>query len=265
MTAARIADLAWRRSFDVNAPQAQVSTTHWPDSPKNENALRFFDALKDAAWRYSAHVREHGKQLPISANALTVLKGLLRYMDGKTGRCDPCLDSLAKQTGLSRRTVVRAVQLLRKFGLIDWVRRTELTGKGRGEGPQRRQISNAYFIDLAKLPIEILRTLRQKLGDKLRESARSRQGSGPLPSRMATKAAKMVSDVRRALATTLGKDTAEIRTLAGITQEQRLAHIYCGDPDGLRQHLEMLGHRSSPSASASVALYPSSRTERKAD
>ncbi len=265
MTGARITDAAWRRSFDVNAPQAQVSTTHWPESPKNEHALKFFDTLKEAAWRYSGHIREQGKHLPISANAVTVLKALLRFMDGKTGRCDPCLDRLASQTGLSRRTVVRAVQALRQFGLIDWVRRTELTGNARGQGPQRRQISNAYFIDLAKLPIEILRTLRQKLGDKLRETAGSRQGSGPVPTRMASKAAKLVSKFKGAVATTLGREAAHARTLAGSSQEQHLAHMYRGNPEGLREHVEMLGLSSCSSASAKLALYPSSRTEGKVD
>lgn len=265
MTAARVTDAAWRRSFDVDAPQAQVFAIHWPESPRNEHALKFFDTLKDAAWRYSGHIREHGKHLPISANAVTVLKALLRFMDGKTGRCDPCLDRLARQTGLSRRTVVRSTQVLRQFGLIDWVRRTEATGRARGEGPQRRQISNAYFIDLAKLPIEILRTLRQKLGDKLREATRSRQGSGPVPSRIASNAAKLVSKFKGAVATSLGREAAHSRTLAGSSQEERLAHMYRDNPDGLRQHLEMLGHPSCPSASAKLALYPSSRTEGKVD
>jgi hypothetical protein len=265
MSATRVPDAAWRRSYDVAAPQAQVFATHWPESAKNEHALKFFDVLKQAAWRYSAHIREHGKHLPISANAKAVLEALLRFMDGKTGRCDPCLDRLASQTGLSRRTVVRAVQTLRHFGLINWVRRTELTGKERGEGPKRRQISNAYFIDLAKLPIEILRTLRQKLGDKLRETARSRQGSGPVPSRMASNTAKLVSEFKGAMATSLGREAAQSRALAGSSQEQRLAHMYRNDPDGLRQHLEMLGLSSCPSASANMALYPSSRTEGKVD
>lgn len=161
MNGARVADAAWRRSFDVDAPQAQVSTIHWPESPKNEHALKFFDTLKEAAWRYSGHIREQGKQLPISANAVTVLKALLRFMDGKSGRCDPCLDRLASQTGLSRRTVVRAVQALRQFGLIDWVRRTELTGNARGQGPQRRQISNAYFIDLPLALVLLQRRCRR--------------------------------------------------------------------------------------------------------
>lgn len=265
MTGARSSDSAWRRSYDIDAPQAQVSATHWSDSPKNENALKFFDTFRDAAWQYSSHVREPGKQLPISANAVTVLKALLRFMDGKTGRCDPCLDRLASQTGLSRRTVVRAVQVLRHFGLIDWVRRTKLTGNARGIGPQRRQISNAYFIDLVKLPIEILRTLRQKLGDRLRETAKSRQGSGAVPTRIAGKAAKLVSKFKRAVATSLGKDAAEVRSLAGGTHDERLAHMYRGDPEGLRQHLEMLGYPSCSSASANLALYPSSRTEGKVD
>jgi hypothetical protein len=59
--------------------------------------------------------------LPISANALTVLKALLRFMDGKTGRCDPCLDTVAWRSKLSRRTVVRQLEALRRERVIDWV------------------------------------------------------------------------------------------------------------------------------------------------
>jgi hypothetical protein len=96
-------------------------------------------------------------------------------MDGKTGGCDPCHGRLASQTGLSGRTVVRAVQ---------------------------------------------------------------------------------TSDT-----SALGREAAQSRALAGSSLEQRLANMYRNNADGLRQHFEMLGSSSCPSASANMALYPSSRTE----
>ena len=71
--------------------------------------------------------------------------------------------------------------------------------------------------------------------------------------------------IRGAVATCLGRSDAQSRALAGSSQEQRLAHMYRNDPEGLRQHLEMLGLSSSLSASANMALYPFSRTEGKVD
>jgi hypothetical protein len=185
----------WRRSYDVDDARAQVSTIYWEPSPKKVNFHRFQDVYRDTIEAYSDHVREHGKTLPISQNALRVLKALFSVMDGKTGRCDPCLDTIAKRSRLSRRTVVRQLETLRSTKIINWVRRTVKTGNAKGEGPQRQQTSNAYFIDMVKLPIEIVRTLRQKLGDKLRETARHLEGSGGVPNRMAIKAERLLKSV----------------------------------------------------------------------
>lgn len=246
----------WRRSYDVEDPRAQVSTIYWEPTDRNENALKFFDAFKDTVWDYSDHVRKPGKPLPISANAVIVLRALLRFMDGKTGRCDPCLDTIASRSKLSRRTVVRQLDALRNQRIIDWVRRTVKTGNAPGEGPQRKQTSNAYFIDIAKLPIEIVRTLRQKLGDKLRETCRILKGSGPVPSRIATKAARLVSGLTGALATSLGRDHARRQSLAAGTAQDRLTHMYGDDAEAMRQHAEMLAAPFGLSASARLALYP---------
>ena len=135
------------------------------------------------------------------------------------------------------------------------------TGNAPGEGPQRKQTSNAYFVDLARLPVEILRTLRQKLGDKLRETGKNRQGSGPVPSRMQSKAAKLIASLAGNLGTSLRHDRTEMRRLAGASPEDRLAHMYRNTPDGVRQHEEMLRHSACPGASANLALYPSTRTK----
>jgi hypothetical protein len=67
-------------------------------------------------------------------NGRAVLDALLFYMDGKTGRCDPCLDTIAKKSKLSRRTVVRQLDTLRSFKIVNWVRRTVKTGNAKGKG-----------------------------------------------------------------------------------------------------------------------------------
>lgn len=265
MSSARIPESAWRRSYDIDDARAQVSTIYWQPTERNENYFRFRDVYRDTVLAYSDHVRKPGKTLPISLNAVQVLKALFGFMDGKTGRCDPCLDSIAKRSRLSRRTVVRQLEKLRRERVIDWVRRTVKTGNARGEGPQRKQTSNSYFIDLARLPIEIVRTLRQRLGDKLRETAKKLEGSGAVPSRMAGKAAKLLANFTGALSAPGRNERAQRRALAGGTATDRLAHMYGDDTEAMRQHAEMLGLSYCPSASANMALYPSLRTERNAD
>ena len=261
MSAARISNAAWRRSYDIEDPRAQVSTIYWEKTDRNENAFKFFDVIRKAMWNYSDHVRSPGKPMPICANAMRVFEALISHMDFKSGRCDPSLDTITATCKLSRRTVVRQLDALREQRLINWVRRTVKTGNAPGEGPQRKQTSNAYFIDITKLPIEIVRTLRQKLGSKLREVCRTLQGSGPVPSRIGNKAAQLVSNLTGALATKLGRDSSERRALANASAEERLLHMYRDDPEGLRQHKEMLGLTSVSSASANLALYPSIRTK----
>ncbi|MFC4256660.1 helix-turn-helix domain-containing protein [Altererythrobacter xixiisoli] len=260
-TVSRDRSATWRKSYDVDDPRAQVSAIHWEPSAKNENALKFFDVFTRTVVRYSDHIREAGKQLPISMNARAVLEALFSVMDGKSGRCDPCLDTIAKRSRLSRRTVVRQLEALRRQKIVDWVRRTVKTGNAKGEGPQRQQTSNSYFIDLAGLPIEILRTLRQKLGDKLRETARRMTGSGAVPNRMAIKAERLLKGVTGALSAKGSANQVNRRALAGASAAARIEHMYGGDVEAMRQHMAMLEGSDGQSASARLALYPLLRTK----
>lgn len=207
--------------------------------------------------KYSSHIREKGKQLPISMTAQAVLGALLALMDGKTGRCDPSLDEISKRSDMSRRTVVRQLEVLRERKIVNWVRRTVKTGNAKGAGPQRQQTSNAYFIDMMNLPIEIVRTLRQKLGDKLRETAKVFHGSGKVPNRMAIQVERIRKGLVGALTATGGMKRTERSHLASARPAEVAAHVYRNDPDSLRQHEEMLGLAFAPSASANLALYPS--------
>ncbi|EIZ77750.1 replication protein A [Novosphingobium sp. Rr 2-17] len=250
----------WRKSYDVEDVRAQVFQIHWEKTDKNENALKFFDVFAKTVVSYSDHIRAAGKQLPISMNAKAILEALFSVMDGKTGRCDPCLDTIAKRSRLSRRTVVRQLDALREQKIINWVRRTVKTGNAKGEGPQRHQTSNAYFIDMLKLPVEIVRTLRQKLGDKLRETARHLEGSGIVPNRLGIQAERLLKSFAGAMSASDGRERVERRALVSASADTRLALMYGGDLDAMREHEEMLGLSFGHSASATLALYPVDRT-----
>ena len=250
----------WRRSYDVDDARAQVATVCWTPSDKHANFFRFRDVYRDTVLEYAGHIRKPGRTLPISANATLVLRALMSKMDAKTGRCDPCLDTIAKASRLSRRTVVRQLEILRAGRLVNWVRRTVKTGNARGEGPQRQQTSNAYFIDLSALPVDLLRSLRQKLGDKLREVTKVLQGSGPVPNRMAIKAERMLKGLATAWNGNGQGEKAARRALAGASSNAITSHMYGDDGDARREHAEMLGISNCPSASAKLALYPGSRT-----
>ena len=221
--------------------------------------------FRDTVEKYSQHTREAGKTLPISSNADRVLKALLNLMDGKTARCDPSLDRISEKCGLSRRTVVRQLEALRSLKIIDWVRRTVKTGNPKGEGPQRQQTSNSYFINLTTLPIEMIRTLRQRLGDKLREVARVVAGSGPVPNRMAIKAERLAKSLAGAWGASNRAENTQRRALGVATSGELAAHMYGVDIDARREHAEMLGLSIAPSASAKVALYPGSRSSSRKD
>jgi hypothetical protein len=255
----------WRKSYDVDDVRARVSTIYWDTSPKNENYLQFRDVFANTVRKYSSHIREKGKQLPISMTAQAVLGALLALMDGKTGRCDPSLDEISKRSDMSRRTVVRQLEALRERKIVNWVRRTVKTGNAKGAGPQRQQTSNAYFIDMVNLPIEIVRTLRQKLGDKLRETARVLHGSGGVPNRMAIKVERLRKGLVSAFSAPSSMKRTERSQLASAGADDVTAYVYRNDPAAIRQHEEMLGLSFAPSASANLALYPSVQTLKEKD
>src|SRR5882724_7643092 len=75
---------------------------------------------------YAAMVRSN----TFSRSALAVAFILLyRFMNSRTGRCNPCIATLAEETGLAERCVKRAVAELRKSKW--WLTRRE--GEGRGD------------------------------------------------------------------------------------------------------------------------------------
>lgn len=251
---------AWRNSYDVEDSRAKVGAIFWDKDAGVAGLLKFRDVFQQTAEAYAAEKREAGKTLPITHNAQSVLKALFAVMDSKTGRCDPSLDEIAKRSRLGRRTVVRLLANLRALKLVDWVRRTVAIEGHKGKGWNRTQTSNAYFINLANLPEEILRTLRQRLGDRFRETKSKLKGSGAVPGHIANAAAKLVKGLSGAFS---GGARGPSAALAGMSEDDRLAHMYAGDLDAIAAHKEMMGLSFGSNASANLTLYPAPRTKYK--
>lgn len=88
---------------------------------------------------------------------LKVLKVLLSLVDYRTGRLEPSYVALAERTKLSISAVAEALKRLVASGFLVIQRRCEPTGT-IGAGPQLRQITNAYRVELPALAAKLLRT-----------------------------------------------------------------------------------------------------------
>ncbi|WP_030540537.1 hypothetical protein [Sphingobium sp. DC-2] len=152
-----------RNSYDVGDRRAQVFRPIG-DGTK-AGAGRWRNRYMQVAEEYDRQMKKKGERHPIGANALRVLKTLLWLpgLDFKTGRLDPAIATVQELTGFARKTVVDALNRLKEHGFLNWVRRTEKTGSGPGEGPQVKQATNAYFFDLHRLHKRAQMRLRQLL------------------------------------------------------------------------------------------------------
>lgn len=74
----------------------------------------------------------------ISPTARSVYRALLQYANRKTWSCFPSINTLARDTGLSARTIRRALQVLEKEDLIIKIPRTR---------ENNGNTSNMYFFN----------------------------------------------------------------------------------------------------------------------
>src|SRR4051812_14819022 len=97
------------------------------------------------ARRWDRETRQPGRHGGvIGRTALTTLYTLLfDFLNHKTGRLDPSLDTIATKAVCCRRAVVDALARLRDLGLLSWVRRCEETRDAEGRF-RLRQRTNAY-------------------------------------------------------------------------------------------------------------------------
>ena len=110
-----------------------------------------------AAKRFENLTRQKGKKNGALGYAgRYVLEALLELRDFKTGRLEPSYKAIADRAGVSVSTVAVALKRLVAWGFLSVQRRMETTGNLYG--PQLRQITNAYCIELPALAARTLRT-----------------------------------------------------------------------------------------------------------
>lgn len=137
-----------RDSYDVEDRRARVFSRIADGSPNG--GLGFIDDLLRLAEEYDLTRRKPGKRAPLGAQALRVLGVMLRRgLRFETGRLDPAIRTVSGWTGYTYKTVHAALSRLRAHGFLNWVRRTRRVAAAGQAGPQRKQVANAYFFDLA--------------------------------------------------------------------------------------------------------------------
>jgi|LULF01.1.fsa_nt_gb hypothetical protein len=250
----------WRCSYDVEDPRAQVFRPIGDGTVPG--ALDFIEAYVRSIGEYADFAKARGRSHGITSNMIKLLDRVLRRCtDFKTGRCEPSLEKIMEVSGFARPTVVSLLSKARAYGLVDWVRRTESTDNRYG--PQRRQISNAYFFEVTRLPIEALRRLRQLLAKKKAEALEwpDRQGSGPVPNRnqrLASRIVRATAGMIGSAASALDRSWREkADQMRDRSPTEQAAILYPDDPASQREHLEMLGLSAS---SDSAPVHPSPRT-----
>jgi Helix-turn-helix domain len=136
---------------------------------ENQTAFDFLDAQTRGIWRvwrdsYKKHLlvplprktlRQYFRELQkfnmmtrgaIGGSAMRVAYELIEHFaDEMTGELTPSKQQIATRLGLCVRTVANALDRLKAYGILDWVRRCVDDQDERGRY-QLKQISNAYSI-----------------------------------------------------------------------------------------------------------------------
>ena len=119
----------------------------------DRNARARLIYLAEALDRRTHEPGRHGGVL--RRTGLAVLKALVFGFLGRSGRCDPSLESLARMAGCARSTCVEALKRLEAAGLIQRVARWRAVAANGGLVVV--QLSNAYLFpmaDVARKPPE---------------------------------------------------------------------------------------------------------------
>jgi hypothetical protein len=116
-----------------------------------------------AAERYDVNRKQKGaRNGPLGHVGLEVYRALWHRVRFSDGCLCPSIEWIMKACARSRGAVVAALKRLKAAGFLRWIRRLEYTGGPAGvRGPQVRQITNAYALDVppaaaAMLPAEIV-------------------------------------------------------------------------------------------------------------
>jgi hypothetical protein len=241
----------WRGSYDENDSRAQVAM---PTGGDTKSALTFIDVYVLGLKKWANESKQRGRAHSITHNMIAVAETLLRRCtDFKTGRCTPCIETIMGKTGFARPTVISHLAKLRDQGMLDWVRRTVRTTGG--EGPRIAQTSNAYFVDLQRLPKPVLLFLRQKLRGIIDLDAQPRMAGSPLlPPFHERMAQKLVKHAVAALCSDRRGDrkrAARARQIRATSDPHARAQLlWPHSPEMQEEWLAAVTNREAPSASS---------------
>lgn len=160
-----------RNSYDVDDHRARV----W--RPVNGGTklagLRWKDTVISVAREYDLVGKQKGRMAPLGPHTREVLAALLECIDFPTGRLDPSYAKLMAMTGFAKSTISSAIRRLRAHKFLDWIRRSRVVDTK--DGLARRQTSNAFFFDIARLP----RRVRLRFHQLLERKERAAEGAAP--------------------------------------------------------------------------------------
>lgn len=106
-----------------------------------------------------------------------ILWNFLKLIDFKTGRLDPSYQEIADRAGCHRATAVDACKRFCTWLGLKWVRRTVKAETAGQAGPQREQISNAFYFDIASAPYRVWKTFKAALKRRaIRKHGKAPQG-----------------------------------------------------------------------------------------
>ena len=173
-----------RGSYDVDDRRAQVFRPIADGT--TVGALGWIDCFLRTISEWDDLERMPGGARPLGFAGLRVLETLLGRrgkiaVDFKTGRLDPAIDTIAKAARLSRTTVISALAKLKALKILDWVRRSQKTDNAGEYGPQREQVTNAYFLTPEHLPARVFQRLRDLVARKRLKRANDAPMAAPPP------------------------------------------------------------------------------------
>ena len=143
-------------------------------------AHNMFPRTEHNARMRAAEEFDHETKLPgkrngaLGAVALEVLRCMLRMRGLKTGRLDLSYQQIAEKIHRSRSAVGAALDRLKKYGFIDWIRRCQPIEGAQPDEQQTEQIPNAYILvqpptarecvrRMLRRPSEFVRAVAEKL------------------------------------------------------------------------------------------------------
>ena len=131
---------------------------------------------------------------PLGHIALEILRLFLRLRGRNGGRLDPTLAWIARELRRSRSAVAEALARLRRFGFVEWMRRTRLLENPTPDGQYVEQISNAYFLTQPKSAAEAVRRMLRRPSEAIRAVARQLAGQKKLDTATVDELLAEVSD-----------------------------------------------------------------------